>query len=238
MPGHDEEVRELAAALRAHAAWEAELSGGGWPEVEAPAPGSRVAPAQAPVVVPTGERRLVLAGLAEQAASCTRCGLHGSRTKSVFSRGNPEARLVFVGDGPGSEEDALGEPFVGAAGQLLDKMIVAMGFARDAVYVCNLVKCRAPRDREPTPDEVAACAPFLVAQLDAVRPEALVALGRVASLALGAPASKVWRGVWSEWRGVPVMSTYHPADVLASAELKRPVWQDLQAVMAKLGMSR
>lgn len=252
MAGDDDEIRALATALRAHAAWEGELSGGGWPEVPAPAVAreprraasatATVASAipQGPIVVPTGERKVVLAALAEQAASCTRCGLHESRTKSVFSRGNPDAELVFVGEGPGVEEDQRGEPFVGAAGQLLDKMVGAMGLTRDAVYVCHVVKCRTAERRSATRGEVAACEPLLVAQLDALRPKVIVTLGRGAGQALGcyAPESAAWRGVWSAWRGVPVMPTHHPAEVLRAAALKRPVWEDLQAVMAKLGMSR
>ena len=263
MSDGDAQIRELAAALRAHASWEAEISDGGWPEVSAPPQTARAnaaepttrthapaqpiavsapmaAPAQGPIVVPSGERRVVLASLAEQAAACTRCGLHASRTKSVFARGNPDAELVFVGEGPDSNEDQQGEPFVGQAGLLLDKMIGAMGFTRDAVYICNVVKCRPPENRNPLPREAAACEPFLVGQLDAIRPKVIVALGRVAGQGLGcfSAETKGWRGTWSQWRGVPVMPTHHPADLLRSPEMKRPAWEDLQAVMAKLGVSR
>lgn len=271
MAGDDDEIRELATALRAHAAWETELSGSGWPVVPAPVSGRRgavdaliaavtadevatkavasvapvrpvapVTPAQGPIVVPTGERAVVLAALAEQASHCTRCARHASRTRSVFARGNPDATLVFVGEGPSADDDRAGEPFAGPAGQLLDKMIGAMGFARDAVYLCQVIKCRPATARSASPAEAAACEPFYVAQLEALRPRVLVALGRGAAEALGCATSERgdWRGIWSAWRGVPLLATHAPGDVLRSAELKRPVWDDLQAVMAKLGVSR
>jgi DNA polymerase len=182
------------------------------------------------------ERRVRLAALAEEAAACTRCALHAHRTRSVFARGNPDAELVFVGEGPGQNEDLQGLPFVGAAGQLLDKMIAAMGFARDDVYVCNVVKCRPPNNRTPLPPEMDACARFLGAQLEIVRPRCIVALGRTAGQGLGCFTAETrgWRGVWAEWRGIPVMPTYHPAYLLRNAEMKRPVWEDLQQVMARL----
>jgi DNA polymerase len=182
------------------------------------------------------DRRLHLATLAAQAATCTRCELHAHRTRSVFARGNPEAELVFVGEGPGQQEDLQGLPFVGAAGKLLDRMIAAMGFGRDDVYVCNVVKCRPPNNRTPLPTEMHACASFLFAQLEAVRPRCIVALGRTAAMGLGCigPETRQWRGVWSAWRGIPVMMTYHPAFLLRDSSVKRPVWEDLQRVMARL----
>ncbi len=274
MAGDDDEIRELATALRAHAAWETELSGSGWPVVAAPVSGRRgavdaliaavtaddiapkaaasvaavrpvapiapVTPAQGPIVVPTGERAVVLAALAEQASDCTRCARHASRTRGVFARGNPDATLVFVGEGPSADDDRAGEPFAGPAGELLDKMIGAMGFARDAVYLCQVMKCRSATARSASPAEAAACEPFYVAQLEALRPKVIVALGRGAAEALGGATTERgdWRGIWSAWRGVPLIATHAPAEVLHSAELKRPVWSDLQAVMAKLGVSR
>jgi DNA polymerase len=174
--------------------------------------------------------------LAQEAASCTRCGLHSGRTKSVFARGSEHAELVFVGEGPGRDEDASGVPFVGAAGQLLDKMVAAMGYGRDDVYICNVVKCRPPENRTPLPNEAAACEPFLTAQIEIVRPKVIVALGKCAAMNLGAAGETgAWRGIWKEWRGIPLMPTYHPAFLLRSPERKRDVWEDLQLVMAKLG---
>jgi len=183
---------------------------------------------------PTQTKRLPL--LAEEAAACTRCDLHRGRTKSVFARGSEHAELVFVGEGPGRDEDTSGLPFVGAAGQLLDKMVAAMGYGRDDVYICNVVKCRPPENRTPLPNEAAACEPFLTAQIEIVRPKVIVALGKCAAMNLGAAEETgPWRGVWREWRGIPLMPTYHPAFLLRSPERKRDVWDDLQRVMAKLG---
>ncbi len=182
------------------------------------------------------ERVHGLAALAQEAAACTACVLPEGRTKSVFARGNPQSEIVFVGEGPGRDEDLQGEPFVGRAGQLLDRMIVAMGYGRDDVYICNVVKCRPPENRTPRPEEALACQKFLLPQLELVAPKVIVALGRCAAQALGAAhPSGAWRGRWSEWHGVPTMSTYHPAFLLRSPEFKRTVWEDLQLVMARLG---
>ncbi|MFO0711868.1 MAG: uracil-DNA glycosylase [Sandaracinus sp.] len=203
--------------------------------VSAPAV-SGAASAAGPIVRSADPGRLtVLGSLAREAAACTACRLHETRTKSVFSRGSAEAELVFVGEGPGFNEDKQGEPFVGAAGQLLDKMISAMGLGRDAVYICNVVKCRPPENRTPLPDESAACSRFLEGQLTAIGPRVIVALGRCAAERLGCvEAGRSWRGSWGEHRGVPVMPTYHPAYLLRNAEMKRPVWEDLQKVTARL----
>jgi uracil-DNA glycosylase family 4 len=196
---------------------------------------SGAAPSPAPTPAPQ-DRRLRLALLAQEAAGCTACVLHEKRTNSVFARGNPDAELVFVGEGPGRDEDLQGLPFVGAAGQLLDKMIAAMGYGRDDVYICNVVKCRPPENRTPSPEEAVACSRFLVPQLQAVAPKMIVALGRCAAQALGvAQATGSWRGRFSSFEGVPVMPTYHPAYLLRSPEQKRIVWEDLQQVMARLG---
>jgi DNA polymerase len=180
---------------------------------------------------------LVLEQLASEAAVCTKCALHEGRTHSVFARGNPRAELGFVGEGPGFNEDQQGLPFVGPAGQLLDKMIAAMGYRPDDVYICNVVKCRPPNNRTPRPDEAAACLPYLEGQLEEVAPRVLVALGRTAAVHLGCvePDQRGWRGRWYRWRDIPVMATYHPAFLLRSPDKKRPVWQDLKQVMAHLG---
>ncbi len=181
------------------------------------------------------ERRLRLSVLAEEVRTCTRCELAKGRTQTVFARGNPDSPLVFVGEGPGQEEDRKGLPFVGAAGQLLDKMIAAMGYGREDVYICNVVKCRPPGNRTPLPIEAQACSPFLHRQLDLVAPRVIVALGRCAAENMGlVPAGGGWRGRWGKFRGVDVMPTYHPAFLLRSPEFKRPVWEDLQKVMARL----
>lgn len=202
------------------------------PELVAPDTSSGTVDALAPEEV---ARRLLV--LANEAASCTACRLHEGRTKSVFARGSSRAVVAFVGEGPGYHEDQSGRPFVGPAGQLLDKMIAAMGLGPDEIYVCNVVKCRPPENRTPEPDEVVACSRFVSAQLDLVRPRVIVALGRSASEGLGCsePGARGWRGKWSTWNGVPVMSTFHPAYLLRTPEQKRPVWNDLQAVVAKLG---
>jgi uracil-DNA glycosylase family 4 len=183
-----------------------------------------------------GDRRQRLQLLSERVAGCTACVLHEKRNKTAFARGSADAELVFVGEGPGRDEDLQGLPFVGAAGQLLDRMIAAMGYERDAVYICNVVKCRPPENRTPRPEEALACAQYLVPQLEIVAPRAIVALGRCAAQALGvAEATGSWRGRWGSWRGIPILPTYHPAFLLRSPEQKRTVWEDLQQVMARLG---
>ncbi|MCA9575116.1 MAG: uracil-DNA glycosylase [Polyangiales bacterium] len=195
------------------------------------------APAVSPVTTTVQGAPRSLAMLQAEAAACSACGLHAGRTKSVFARGSERAEVVFVGEGPGYHEDQSGEPFVGAAGQLLDNMIAAMGYGRDEVYVCNVVKCRPPDNRTPLPAEAEACSPYLRGQLAAVQPQVIVALGKCATEALGCmrEGQRKWRGVWSEYAGVPVMPTYHPAFLLRSPQFKRDVWADLQLVMARVG---
>lgn len=185
---------------------------------------------------PIGDRRARLALVEAEVRTCTKCRLHEGRTQTVFARGNPDAALVFVGEGPGFNEDKEGKPFVGKAGQLLDRMIAAMGFSEDEVYICNVVKCRPPENRTPNPDEAAACMPFLRTQLEVVAPKVIVALGRCAAENLGvAEVGKSWRGVWGTYEGIRVMPTYHPAYLLRNPENKRPVWQDLQEVVLAMG---
>jgi len=181
-------------------------------------------------------RRPSLAQVREELGDCTRCKLHASRKNIVFGVGDPNARLMFIGEAPGADEDRLGEPFVGKAGQLLDKMIVAMGWTRDSVYIANTLKCRPPDNRDPEPDETEACQPFLFQQIEAIDPEVIVTLGRPAAqllLQTGAPISKL-RGRWHELRGRMVMPTFHPAYLLRSPDKKREAWSDLQQVMAKM----
>ncbi|HZY02460.1 MAG TPA: uracil-DNA glycosylase [Anaeromyxobacteraceae bacterium] len=170
---------------------------------------------------------------------CARCKLHGGRTTLVFGVGNPRAELMFVGEGPGGEEDRQGEPFVGKAGQLLTRMIEAMGFRRAEVYIANVVKCRPPQNRDPEPDEIEACEPFLKAQIAAIGPRVIVALGRFAVQTLlrdGTPISRL-RGRWREYQGVRLMPTFHPAYLLRNPADKGKAWDDLKLVMKEFGKS-
>jgi DNA polymerase len=190
-------------------------------------------PAREPV-----ERARRLAVLAETVKGCTRCALAAGRTQTVFARGTGSSRLMFVGEGPGADEDIQGFPFVGKAGQLLDRMIVAMGFTRDEVYVANIVKCRPPNNRKPEPEEMAACLPYLGEQIDLVQPEVIVALGATAVQGLFGTGEGIMRirGRWRLYRGkVPVMPTFHPAYLLRTPTAKREVWEDLQAVLRQMG---
>jgi DNA polymerase len=167
---------------------------------------------------------------------CRRCGLCSGRNTIVFGVGNPRARLVFVGEAPGREEDERGEPFVGEAGRLLDRIILAMGLRREEVYICNILKCRPPGNRDPLPDEVAACEPFLRRQLAAIRPELIVSLGRISAQTLlreTTPISRL-RGAWRSYEGIPLLPTFHPAYLLRNPGEKREVWEDMKQVMARL----
>jgi DNA polymerase len=183
---------------------------------------------------PTGPRGLAL--VREELGDCQRCKLAPSRTNLVFGVGNPNAHLVFVGEAPGADEDAQGEPFVGKAGQLLTKMIEAMGYARSDVYICNILKCRPPGNRNPEPDEIAKCEPFLKAQLAALRPRVIVALGKFAAQCLlrdDAPISRL-RGNFRSYEGIQLMPTFHPAYLLRDPSKKKEAWSDLKAVNAAL----
>jgi DNA polymerase len=167
---------------------------------------------------------------------CTRCKLHSGRTHIVYGVGNPEATVMFVGEGPGADEDLQGEPFVGRAGQLLTQIIKAMGFAREEVYIANVVKCRPPGNRNPEPDEIARCEPFLHAQIAAIRPRVIVALGKFAAqtlLATDTPISRL-RGQFHSLRDIDVMPTFHPSYLLRNPAAKREVWEDMKMVIARL----
>ncbi|MGH9795282.1 MAG: uracil-DNA glycosylase [Candidatus Acidiferrales bacterium] len=169
---------------------------------------------------------------------CTRCKLHRKRSRIVFGVGNPRAELVFVGEGPGAEEDAQGIPFVGRAGQLLTQMIEAMGLKRDDVYICNVVKCRPPENRTPEPDEIATCSPYLMRQLDVIRPKVIVCLGSVAAKMLLNTNQSMGRlrGQWFEHKSSKLLVTYHPAYCLRNPPSKADVWKDLQLAMVELGL--
>jgi uracil-DNA glycosylase family 4 len=180
-----------------------------------------------------------LATLAEVASVCTRCRLAQGRTQVVFGSGNPNAELMLIGEGPGAEEDRQGLPFVGAAGELLTRILQAIEMSRDQVYIANVVKCRPPGNRDPEPDEVAACRGYLEKQIALVRPKILVALGRVAAQTLLGNSSPIgqMRGQWYTVQGIPTLVTYHPAALLRNPGFKRPTWEDMQQVRDRLRSS-
>ncbi len=175
----------------------------------------------------------------EDIGDCTRCRLHKQgRKQIVFGVGNPNADLMFIGEAPGADEDEQGEPFVGRAGQLLNNMIKAMGLRREDVYIANIIKCRPPGNRTPERDECDTCSPFLMRQIEVIKPKAIVALGAVAAktlLAINAPMSE-FRGRWYDFRGTKLAVTYHPAFLLRDPRQKKETWKDLQMVMRELGL--
>jgi uracil-DNA glycosylase len=199
------------------------------------------APEPAPAQVPGDEIQVpgnTLEEIAEQISTCTGCGLHASRNKTVPGEGNGNRPdILFIGEGPGADEDAQGRPFVGAAGQLLTKMIGAMGYTRDQVYIANIVKCRPPGNRVPLPEEMNACTPYLRKQIELIQPKVIIALGKTAveGLLHKPVAITRFRGTWCRYEGIDLMPTYHPAYLLRSPGKKRETWDDLQAVLAKLG---
>ena len=262
-----EELRFLTRALRAHLEWQAETGATGLeralpesalataapalgvpdvvaaPREAAPqhSPSLQVLPATA-IAARSANANVPerLALLAETVKSCTKCGLCERRKQTVFARGTGSAGVCFVGEGPGADEDAQGLPFVGKAGQLLDRMIEAMGLGRDEVYVCNVVKCRPPDNRKPEPEEMAACMPYLSEQLDLIAPKVIVALGATAVQGLLGTTEGITRirGKWKTFRGeIDVMPTFHPAYLLRTPAAKREVWEDLQEVLRRIGRS-
>lgn len=179
-----------------------------------------------------------LKAVRKEIGDCTRCKLHKGRTNIVFGEGSPSARLMFIGEGPGKEEDIKGRPFVGEAGQLLDRLIGRMGFMREEVYIANIVKCRPPGNRDPEEDEVGTCIGFLEQQIDIIRPEVIMTLGRIAAhslLDIKVPITKL-RGKFQRHDGTLVMPTFHPAYLLRNPKDKMLVWADAQEVLHKLGM--
>jgi uracil-DNA glycosylase family 4 len=199
-------------------------------------------PAQPPVAdaVPVEDRAAALEIIREEIGDCTRCALHKGRNKLVFADGDPNARLMFVGEGPGADEDAQGLPFVGRAGQLLNNMIMAMGLKREQVYICNVVKCRPPGNRTPEPEEANTCSPFLFKQIDVVRPQVIVALGATAATYLLGHRQPLagLRGRVHAFRGTQLIVTYHPAFLLRDPRQKKEAWADLQIAMKELGLTR
>lgn len=207
------------------------------------------------VMEPSGEKRatslpldarsggdspvMSLPEIREELGDCRRCKLCEERNSIVFGEGNPDARLVFVGEGPGRDEDAQGRPFVGRAGQLLTKIIKAMKLEREDVYICNVVKCRPPGNRNPEPDEVASCEPFLAKQIRSINPEVVVCLGSVATgllLKLKNFRMGQLRGTFHNYENSKLMVTYHPAALLRNPAFKKPVWEDMKLVMKELGI--
>jgi DNA polymerase len=184
--------------------------------------------------LPTGD----LAPIEARAKACTKCPeLVRCRHSVVFGVGNARAELMFIGEAPGADEDEQGEPFVGRAGQLLTKIIQAMGYRREDVYIANVLKCRPPENRTPLPEEVANCLPYLLAQIELIKPKVIVALGATALRALLDVQLGItkMRGNWYNFRGIPIMPTFHPAYLLRNPAAKKEVWQDMQTVLAKLG---
>lgn len=220
-----EVVRQTRAYLEAQRALGVDRVAAGWPE----GGGGKAAGAAAPGTLE--EIRAVL-------GECTRCKLHPHRNRIVFGVGNPKAELVFVGEAPGADEDAQGEPFVGRAGQLLTKIIEAMGLSREQVYICNILKCRPPSNRTPEADEVLACSPFLLKQLQAIGPRFICALGGPATQTLlqtKEPISKL-RGKFYDFHGIPLLATFHPAYLLRNPHEKKTVWEDMKLLMRHMGL--
>jgi DNA polymerase len=211
-------VQDVRAYLEAQRELGLEFADVKWPESAGPA------------------RPLTLAEVREELGECTRCKLHRHRTQIVFGVGNPKARLVFVGEAPGADEDAQGEPFVGRAGQLLTKIIQAMGMQREDVYICNIIKCRPPNNRTPETEEILACQPFLVKQLQALRPRFICALGGPAAQTLlrtKEPISRL-RGKFYDFHGTPLLPTYHPAFLLRNPYEKKTVWEDMKLLLREM----
>jgi uracil-DNA glycosylase len=234
------EVREVAAEALRHLWW---LHDAGVRELPPPPPPRPAAAGPLPErpapgsLADRGCGSDELLAIRRELGDCRRCGLAGGRKTLVFGVGDPRAELMFVGEGPGADEDEQGEPFVGRAGQLLTKMIEAMGFRRSDVYIANVVKCRPPGNRDPEPDEIEACEPFLGRQIAAIRPRVVVALGRFAVQTLlrdPTPISRQ-RGKWREYEGVKLMPTFHPAYLLRNPGEKKAAWEDLKLVMKEFG---
>jgi DNA polymerase len=215
------------------------------PELESLIPPSLVSltallPASTTPTAPA-ERAAALEAIHAEIGDCTRCPLaYGGRRRIVFADGDPNARLMFVGEGPGADEDEQGIPFVGASGKLLNNMITAMGLSREQVYIANIVKCRPPANRNPEPVEANTCTPFLARQIDIVQPEVIVALGAIAATyLLGVKQSLAsLRGKFHTVRGIKTVITYHPAFLLRDPRQKGEAWKDLQLVMAEMGLKR
>lgn len=226
-----EELRRLAAGLREFVNYQRRL---GMQLIEGNHPLVIAKPALPTETPPEPLDEMSLEAIREEMGDCRRCQLWKSRTRLVFGEGDPEARLMFIGEAPGAEEDQQGEPFVGEAGQLLNRILNKMEISRQEVYITNVVKSRPPGNRNPTAGEIAACRPFLIKQIQAIRPQIIVTLGLVPTQALlesKAPLSR-FRGKWQQWRGIAVMPTFHPAYLLRSPQDKFKTWEDMLKVLA------
>ncbi|MFQ5596933.1 MAG: uracil-DNA glycosylase family protein [Nitrospiria bacterium] len=223
-----EEIQVIARALSERIRWYQEEGIDTW----------RGSTPQDLSISPISPEKSALEVIREEIGDCRRCKLASTRTHIVFGTGNPHASLFFVGEGPGQDEDRQGEPFVGRAGQLLTKMISAMGLSRAQVYIANIIKCRPPGNRNPQEEEIAACRPFLDQQIAAIRPTVICALGTFAAQTLLATSMRIsdMRGRFHDLNGVKVMPTFHPAYLLRNPGEKRRVWEDLQKIMAELGL--
>ncbi len=224
------DLKRLLRQLKEWLAFQGRL---GWQGVPAPDPAP---PAAAHREAAPPAKRPTLAEIREEMGDCRRCKLWRGRQNLVFGEGSPTAALMFVGEGPGAEEDLQGRPFVGAAGQLLNRLLSRMGLSREEVYIANVVKSRPPGNREPEADEIAACLPFLQKQIEAIQPRVIVTLGRVATQALLAthtPLTRL-RGRWQTYRGIPLMPTFHPSYLLRFPQERHKTWEDMQQVMARL----
>jgi uracil-DNA glycosylase len=252
--GHVKEIvrdfSELVADVRMHLEYQKALGVGfvhimgtaktqtASPTVLSNHPGLPLEPAMPHSSLPQSSR---IIAVREELGDCTRCKLYKGRKNIVFGEGNPGAVLVFVGEGPGQEEDQQGRPFVGAAGQLLTDIIVkGMKLKREDVYICNIVKCRPPNNRNPEPDEIEACEPFLIKQLQAIKPKVIVGLGNVAVKTLLKTKEGITslRGSWKTYQGIPLMPTFHPAYLLRTPGDKKLVWEDIKQVMSMLDKIR
>jgi len=246
------QLKKIAQEMRARMGWYAESGVDVWkPAPASPAeeslppaaPGDSEPPQTLPAfaspsagaAMPSG-RAAALEMIREEIGDCRRCPLCSTRTNIVFGTGDPHASLVFVGEAPGEDEDLRGEPFVGRAGQLLTKMIVAMGLSRQEVYIANIIKCRPPKNRNPQPEEIAACQPFLLKQIQAIRPKVVCALGTFSAQTLLGSQQRIsdLRGRFHDFHGIKVLPTFHPAYLLRNPSEKKRVWEDLQKIMAEI----
>ena len=221
------QLRDLVAGLRHHLEEERAMGLEGWLKNSTLSAKAAPPASKAPDGVP-----LTLEDVRKELGDCRRCKLHSGRTNIVFGTGSPKAKLVFVGEGPGRDEDLQGKPFVGLAGQLLTKIIQAIQLTREEVYIANIIKCRPPGNRNPEPDEIRACEPFLIQQLEVIRPKLICALGTFAAQTLLKTEEKIshLRGRFHQYQGIPIMPTYHPAYLLRNPNFKRDVWEDMKKI--------
>ena len=222
------QLREIVIGLRHHLEEEKNLGLDGWIRSSV-SPKINTSPQ---AVVSSPPLPSDLDAVRAEVGDCRRCKLHSYRTQIVFGTGHPRAKLAFVGEAPGRDEDLKGEPFVGLAGQLLNKIIQAIQLSREEVYIGNIIKCRPPENRNPEPDEIAACEPFLIKQLQVIRPKLICALGAFAAQTLLKTEEKIssLRGKFHAYQGIPLMPTYHPAYLLRNPNRKREVWEDMKKI--------